>query len=290
MVVTNVNTFGNGNTIWNVAPSNGNGTLYLQSGSLPSGQILINSNTSTTNGAVYNQLGSFTIVSDSTTFNTSGVTYAAGNAILAVANSTATGNSGNAGRTMTVSGGSNVNGGTAGLSFTNFQIDVQTVFSPGVNSYTAPVTFNIVNPAGGGVTLLSIGTLNLGESVGVQSSPPYGAGHGSLILTGNGNFAVTTSIADTAGNAPTTPVTLGVAGGTAYSGTANFSTAAISYAGSTTINSGTLIIGTSPTSSPFVVNTNNGLLFNTGFTTATLPSLSGSGNVALNDLAGREST
>ena len=57
-------------------------------------------------------------------------------------------------------------------------------------AYYAPVTFNIVNPVGGGVTLLSIGSLNMSQIV--QNSTQGGYGYGNLILTGNGNFSVTT--------------------------------------------------------------------------------------------------
>ena len=194
VVVTNAAAFGSGTTTWNIAPDNGYSTLYLQSGSIPAGQVLINTAVAPVAGPdAYNQLGNFTIVTDATSPSSTGVTYAAGAATLAVANSTYTGNTANVGRTMTVSGGSNVNGGTAGLSFTSFQVDVQTTGTgTPYPSYYAPVTFNIQNPDGTGVTLLSIGTLNLSNQI--VNGTNIGYGYGNLVLTGNGNFSVTSGL------------------------------------------------------------------------------------------------
>ena len=277
VVVTNPNAFGG--IPWNVAPNGGASTLDLQCGSIPAGQVLINTPISPATGPDnYNQLGNFTIVTDATSPSSTGVTYAAGAATLAVANSTYTGNTANVGRTMTVSGGSNVNGGTAGLSFTSFQVDVQTTGTgTPYPSYYAPVTFNIQNPDGTGVTLLSIGTLNLSNQI--VNGTNIGYGYGNLVLTGNGNFSVTSGL--TGGTSTAASLTLG----TGYTGTANFA-GTLSYVGSTIISGGKLIFGASPSSSTFVVNTNNSLLFSAGLGTVTLGGLTGSGNVTLSDQAG----
>ena len=92
---------------------------------------------------------------------------------------------------MTVSGGANVTSGTAGLSFTSLQVNVQ---SPDISTHpsnAAPVTFDIVNPVGGGTTLLSIGTLNMSNFL--NDGTVGGNGYGDLVLLGNGNFSVTTA-------------------------------------------------------------------------------------------------
>ena len=64
--------------------------------------------------------------------------------------------------TLTVEGGSNVNSGTAGLTF-------------GATTLTGNTVFNITNPAGGGVALLTLGAVANGAN--------------TATLTGNGNFA-----------------------------------------------------------------------------------------------------
>ena len=66
VVVTNSSVF-DGTTTWNIAPDNGYSTLYLQSGSIPAGQVLINTAVAPVAGPdAYNQLGNFTIVTDAT--------------------------------------------------------------------------------------------------------------------------------------------------------------------------------------------------------------------------------
>ena len=65
---------------------------------------------------------------------------------------------------LTVAGGANVSSGTAGITF-------------GATALTGNVTFNILNPANGGVTLLTLGAITNGVN--------------NLILTGSGNFAQT---------------------------------------------------------------------------------------------------
>ena len=56
------------------------------------------------------------------------------------------------------------------------------------------------------------------------------------------------------------------------------------YAGSTTISAGTLVIGAAAGASPnstFAIDANNGLAFGTGVTSGTLGGLAGPGNLAL---------
>ena len=178
---------------------------------------------------------------------------------------------------MTVSGGSNVTSGTAGLSFTTFQVDVQTSGSSSHLSYNAPFNITINNPTGGGTTLLSIGTLNLSNVI--TNGTNGGGGYGDLVLSGNGNFSVTSGL--TGGASASASLTLG----TGYTGTANLA-GTLSYSGSTIISGGTLILGASPSSSTFTVNTNNSLEFTAGLGTVTLGALTGSGNVTLSDRAG----
>ena len=268
VVVTNPNAFGSSQ--WNLAPDKGNGTLDLQCGSLPAGQVLITAPFYNGSGfidpTVYHQLGNFTIVSDAATAGSAGVTYAAGNAYLAVANSAYSGNSGNVGRTMTVQGGANVTSGIAGLSFSTFQVYVQpatpTPYPPGTTTY-APVTFNIVNPVGGGFTLLSIGSLNISSIVDVNTTSPFsvGYGEGNLILTGNGNFNVTTAL--TTGGSFT--LGAGYSGLVQLSGTNTISNGITVSGGNLQFNS----INSVPTSGSILINSGGAVNVTGAYSTIT---------------------
>ena len=95
--------------------------------------------------------GTATIVSDTATAASAGITHTLGT--LSIGN-----------YQLNVSGGSNVTSGTAGLTF-------------GATTYTGAPTFNITNPSGGGTTFLALGNINNGV---------YTAS-----FTGNGSFAQT---------------------------------------------------------------------------------------------------
>jgi autotransporter-associated beta strand protein len=112
--------------------------------------------------------------------------------------------------TLTINAGSNINAGTAGLTF-------------GATTLNGNATFNINDPAAVGTTTL----LTLGAVTG---------GSNSITLTGNGDFAQTGAFASTAA----TSLTLN----SGYSGLATLSQTN-TYTGATTINGGTLAFSTS---------------------------------------------
>ena len=136
--------------------------------------------------------------------------------------------------TLTVAGGNNVTSSTAGLTF-------------GAATLSGTATFNMVNPANGGTTVLTVGAVANGAN--------------TATFTGNGNFAQTGVWGSGAG---------GLILGAGYSGTATLSQAN-TYTGSTTINGGVLSIsadtnlGTAPSSAtPASLVINGSTLLDTG--------------------------
>ena len=138
--------------------------------------------------------GNAQITSDTTALNTAGDTFTLGTLSIGA-------------QTLTIAGGSNVNSGTAGVTF-------------GATTLTGATTFAITNPTNGGTTLLTLGAVTNGAN--------------TATFTGNGNFAQSGVWANGAGG-----ITFGVSGGTVYSGTATLNQAN-TYLGTTTINSGTV--------------------------------------------------
>ncbi len=136
--------------------------------------------------------GPATIVSDRATSGT-GVVHALGT--LAIGAST-----------LNISGGSGVIAGVAGVSF-------------GATTLAGSPTFNITNPAGGGSTLLSLGSVTLGGN--------------TITLTGDGSFGQSGAIGSGAGG-------LTLAAG--FTGTATLSQGNL-YSGATALQSGRLVIG-----------------------------------------------
>ncbi len=106
---------------------------------------------------------------------------------------------------LNVSGGANVISGTAGLTF-------------GAVSLSGPPTFNVTNPTAGGTTRLSLGAVNNGAN--------------TMTFIGNGNVVQTGVWGNGAG---------GVTIGPAFTSTMTLNQAN-SYAGATTLNSGTLVV------------------------------------------------
>ena len=109
-------------------------------------------------------------------------------------------------QTLTISGGSNVTGGTAGVTF-------------GVTTLTDNATFNVVNPANGGVSLLTLGAMNNGGN--------------NLTLTGNGNVAQGGAWGPGSGGLITGPT---------FSGTATLNQANNTFTGGINVKGGTVLI------------------------------------------------
>ena len=146
--------------------------------------------------------------------STAGNTYTLGT--LSIAN-----------QTLTVAGGSNVNSGTAGLTF-------------GATTLTNNATFNVVNPSGGGSTTLTLGAVG-GVGFGLTKS-----GTGTLSLGSTNTYTGATTV-----NAGT----LLVSGSISGSATTVKNGGTLGGAGTTgavTVASGGTL---SPGSSPGVLNT-----------------------------------
>jgi autotransporter-associated beta strand protein len=136
-------------------------------------------------------------------------------------------------QTLTIAGGNNVNGGTAGLTF-------------GATTFTAAPTFTVNNPAGGGTTQLSM------AAVGPAGNTATINGNGKMVQTGIWG--------------PT-------AGGITYSGTGSLTLSqANTYTGTTTLNSGQLNINnaTAIGTGTFIIN--GGTIDNTTAAAITLTS------------------
>ncbi len=148
--------------------------------------------------------GTVTIASDKATVASAGITHTLGT--LSIGN-----------QTLTIAGGSNVTNGMAGIAF-------------GVTTFSGAPAFTINNPAGGGMTQLSVATVT-----------PAGN-----IATINGN-----------GNMVQTGVWGATAGGITYGGTGTLTLSqANTYTGTTTLNSGELIINNSTAlgTGTFIIN------------------------------------
>ena len=152
VVIQNNAVFGTGATRWSL----GSGTLDLQCGSLPAGQFLFNTPTSTSDGTVYTQSGNFSIVSDAANPSSPGVTYSGTTETIPIGGSTG-GTSTSGTRTFSLVGGANVSSGTAGLYLPSLTI---AGYTPAGNStgYTW-LNLNLVNPTHGGLTLLKVDNL-----------------------------------------------------------------------------------------------------------------------------------
>jgi autotransporter-associated beta strand protein len=139
------------------ALSLGGGTLKLTN---PSGTNLSfgrNTTVTTSSG----------ITSDVTVASTAGNTYTLGTLSIGA-------------QTLTVAGGSNVSSGTAGITF-------------GAVTLTNAPTFTVNNPAGGGVTLLTLGAVTnstftpiINGSGNVAQTGVWGAGSGGITYSGSG--------------------------------------------------------------------------------------------------------
>ncbi len=166
----------------------GAGTLTL------SGGVLKLTNASGTNISFSRNTtvsGNAQIASDVTVASTAGNTYTLGT--LSIGN-----------QTLTIAGGSNVASGTAGITF-------------GAVTHTAAPTYTVNNPAGGGVTQLSLGAVT----------------NSTFLTTFNGS-----------GNIIQTGVFGNGSGGISYSGTGILTlNQANTYTGLTTISTGTLKLG-----------------------------------------------
>lgn len=169
------------------------GALGAGALSLGGGTLILQNDTGLAFGRNTTVTGATTIKSDVATYGGAGVTQTLGTLSIGL-------------QVLTIAGGSNVTSGVAGITF------LATTLSAGP-------TINIVNPANGGQTLLTLGAIT-----NATFSPT---------LTGNGNFAQTGVMAGTGG------LILGAAGGTAFSGTAVLNQAN-TYSGATIINSGVL--------------------------------------------------
>jgi fibronectin-binding autotransporter adhesin len=134
--------------------------------------------------------GSATITSDKATAASAGITHTLGTLSIGA-------------YTLTIAGGSNVTSGTAGVTF-------------GAITHTSAPTYTINNPAGGGVTQLSLGAVT----------------NSTFLTTFNGS-----------GNVVQTGIFGNGSGGVTYSGTGTLTlNQANTFTGGTTLNSGTLKI------------------------------------------------
>jgi Fibronectin type III domain. len=137
--------------------------------------------------------GAVTIASDKATASSAGIIHTLGTLSINAS-------------TLTIVGGSNVASGTAGVTF-------------GAVTHTAAPTYTVNNPAGGGVTQLSLGAVT----------------NSTFLTTFNGS-----------GNIIQTGVFGNGSGGITYSGTGILTlNQANTYTGSTTISTGTLKLGAS---------------------------------------------
>ncbi|MEI6081531.1 MAG: autotransporter-associated beta strand repeat-containing protein, partial [Verrucomicrobiota bacterium] len=191
--LTGVNTFTGGVTLNNgtlqvatSASALGAGALTLNGGTLDlahNGALTFNRNTTVG--------GNTTIISEKITAG-AGATYTFGTLAIGA-------------NTLTVQGG-NVTSGTAGLTF-------------GATTLNGNATFDISNPTGGGVTLLTAGAITGGAN--------------TLTLRGNGNFAQSDVWSGTGS---------GLTLDSTYTGNATLNKLNI-FTGKTTIGGGTLTVG-----------------------------------------------
>ena len=158
-------------------------TLTLNGGTLDLAiDATVNAYNTTVGGAV-------TIVSDKATASSAGIIHTLGTLSIGA-------------YTLTISGGTNVTSGTAGVTF-------------GVTTFTGAPTFTVTNPAGGGTTQLSVAAVNP-------------AGYTATI---NGN-----------GNVIQTGIWGATAGGITYGGTGIMTlNQANTFTGLLTVNNGTVI-------------------------------------------------
>ena len=201
----------NGGTVIATNYTNALGNSTLVNGLQMNGGTLVLSNTSGT-GLTFGRNvavgGNTQIVSDVLAgTGTTGNTYIFGT--LAIGNNT-----------LTVTGGTNVTSGVAGVNFLNTTLT-------GANS-----TLNIQNPVNGGTTLVSLNDV---------------IGTGTLTLTGNGNFTQRVAQTNWIG-------TSGLTLDSNYTGLATLS-GNNTFTGGLTIKSGTLAIGTGTTGAAGVATT-----------------------------------
>ena len=145
------------------------GTLSLGGGILDLQAAATAGTTLTIKRNAYVITGSTEIISDKSASGSVGATYTMGSGGTL---SMATG-------TLTVAGGANVNSGTAGVTF-------------GATTFTGTPTFTVTNPANGGNTVLTLGTLN--DSGTARAITLTGTSTGTLTL---GRFGATSMVSGT---------------------------------------------------------------------------------------------
>ena len=235
----------NNGTVVGTANANalGAGTLVLAGGILKlahSGGLNFGNNTTVS--------GNAQITSDVTTSG-NGVIYTLGT--LSIGN-----------QTLTIAGGSNVIGGTAGITF-------------GATNFTGAPTFTINNPGGGGVTQLSVDAVNNGSNSATIS------GNGNMIQTGiwgNGSGGIIYGGTGT--------LTLNQAN--TYTGTTMFSSGQLNINNATALGTGTFIISAgsiidNTSGGTITLSNNNTQVWNGDFTFSGTQNLNlGSGAVVMN--------
>ena len=172
--------------------------------------------------------GSAQIISDVSS-GTSGITYTLGT--LSIGN-----------QTLTIAGGTNVNSGTAGVTF-------------GSVTHTAAPTYTVTDPTGGGATQLSLGAVSnstylttFNGSGDIVQTGVFGSGSGGITYSGTGSL--------TLNQANTFTGILTVSGGTVIGTSVAGALGASTAAGAVTLSGGTLkLTNTSGSNLSFSRNT-----------------------------------